>query len=167
MEPDNESDHERRSRSRARSAILGSQRMAGRRLKTPERNTPRRSRLDQDRRSDHQVRLRTRSRSPLRRLREQDEELELQKQRVATLLSQLEGERASRRENERRDTSTGRLNPSQERSRYDSASTFFDELLKIIKNRPSERESFATVNNVIPEFDPLSKEQTISVWLER
>lgn len=53
-------------------------------------------------------------------------------------------------------------------TRYDPASIFFEEFIKLLKNRPSERESFSSaMQNVIPEFDPLLKEQTIEAWLDK
>lgn len=42
---------------------------------------------------------------------------------------------------------------------------FFEEFVKIFKGK--DRESFPTLNNVIPEFDPLAKEQTIDMWLSK
>lgn len=52
-----------------------------------------------------------------------------------------------------------------ERSKYDSTSNIFEDLLKAFKNQNNERNSFPVLNNVLPEFDPLSKEQDIDVWL--
>lgn len=161
-EPENEADGRRRSRSRSRSMVISTERR--RCVRTPERNSRRPSRIDGQDRAIRQSRSRTRSRSEVRRMREKCEELEILKQRLAALESQRE--RASRHNN---DPSQGNLNRSravpEENERYDPASVFFEEFIKLMKNRPSERESFPTINNAIPEFDPLVKEQTISVWL--
>uniref|UniRef100_A0A2A4K619 CCHC-type domain-containing protein n=2 Tax=Heliothis virescens TaxID=7102 RepID=A0A2A4K619_HELVI len=44
---------------------------------------------------------------------------------------------------------------------------FFEEFLNVLKSKAGDRESFTTMNNVIPEFDPLSKEQTVNIWLDK
>lgn len=44
---------------------------------------------------------------------------------------------------------------------------FFEDFMNALRSKAGDRESFATMTNVIPEFDPLSKEQTINVWLDK
>ncbi|XP_028173660.1 uncharacterized protein LOC114362443 [Ostrinia furnacalis] len=114
-------------------------------------------------------RNRSRDRSQLRRQREQSEECEALKRRLAALESQLGRERVinQRRRNENR-VSEPRNSPEPKDSRYDSASLFFNEFAKFFKNKPGDREHFPShMNNVIPEFDPLLKQQTIQVWLDK
>ncbi|CAG9137643.1 unnamed protein product [Plutella xylostella] len=55
-----------------------------------------------------------------------------------------------------------------DRPGHDSTSVLIKEFLKEIKNQSGERDSFpSSNNNVIPEFDPMCKEQTITVWLNK
>ncbi|CAH2218043.1 jg26686 [Pararge aegeria aegeria] len=56
---------------------------------------------------------------------------------------------------------------SDSKKRKAMAANLFEEFLNIIKLNTGDRESFASVNNVIPEFDPLSKEQTVNIWLDK
>lgn len=142
--------------------IIGSERK--RCVRTPERNPQRHSRIDDQDRPTRQSRSRTRSRSKISRTLEKNEELELLRQRIHLLESQRERARPHDDDLSRGNRDQSR-EVSVERERYDSASVFFREFVKLLKNRPSERESFPTINNVIPEFDPLVKEQTITVWL--
>ncbi|KOB65405.1 Uncharacterized protein OBRU01_17788 [Operophtera brumata] len=140
-------------------------------------------------------RSRTRSRSHLenQRLRE---ELELEKQRLSILEKQLKTERDRRDlqeqerhrelelrvrrlsperesvETERSELHVWRQSPQRdsietERSRYDPTSIFFEQILKVLKNQSNERDTFPVLNNVLPEFDPLCKEQLITVWLSK
>ncbi|XP_022818323.1 uncharacterized protein LOC111350855 [Spodoptera litura] len=44
---------------------------------------------------------------------------------------------------------------------------FIEEFLRALKSKAGDRESFSTLTNVIPEFDPLLKEQTINIWLDK
>ncbi|PZC78253.1 hypothetical protein B5X24_HaOG202325 [Helicoverpa armigera] len=44
---------------------------------------------------------------------------------------------------------------------------FFEEFLNVLKGRSGDREFLSSLNNVVPEFDPLSKEQTIDSWLDK
>ncbi|XP_028165519.1 uncharacterized protein LOC114356506 [Ostrinia furnacalis] len=147
------------------------------------------------RHSERHTRTRTRSRSGLRndRLRE---ELELERQRLRVLEGQLKRERERQEDRERaryremelyiqRPSSTKedeeirrssghhsrKRSPGWDketgRSRYDSTSNLFVELLKVMNKQTSERDSFPVLNNVLPEFDPLCKEQPISTWLSK
>lgn len=176
------------SRSRNRSPIIPRRRE--RRVRTPPRATSRPSRIDQEtqspiRPSRHRSRSpvrrpediddregqRRRSRDPgqLRRQREQSEECEDLKRRLAALESQLRRERTTNyyRRSEHRQPEA-RNSPEPKDSRYDSASLFFNEFTKFFKNKPGDREHFPShMNNVIPEFDPLFKQQTIQVWLDK
>ncbi|XP_063624953.1 uncharacterized protein LOC134796705 [Cydia splendana] len=62
-----------------------------------------------------------------------------------------------------------RLSPGRDDEvRYDSTSRFFEEFLKVMKKQNNEQNnSFPVLNNVIPDFDPLSREQPITVWLSK
>ncbi|XP_063383538.1 uncharacterized protein LOC134669849 [Cydia fagiglandana] len=53
--------------------------------------------------------------------------------------------------------------------KHKSTSSFFDEFVKLLKSKTGHSESFSgsSLNNVIPEFDPMSKEQTVNVWLDK
>ncbi|KAF9424185.1 hypothetical protein HW555_000578 [Spodoptera exigua] len=55
--------------------------------------------------------------------------------------------------------------PEHKEPTYSDQVNFFEEFTKFFKGR--DRESFlsSSMNNVIPEFDPLLREQTIDVWL--
>ncbi|CAH2097483.1 unnamed protein product [Euphydryas editha] len=48
-----------------------------------------------------------------------------------------------------------------------TSTNLIEDFLNIIKSSAGDRESFAPGNTVIPEFDPLSKEQTVSIWLDK
>lgn len=128
------------------------------------------SRVDQGRRdSGHsRSRSRTRSRSRRRRMREREEEYEIQAQRLAVLKSQLEHGKTSRRDEKSHQPQQRSEKNSREKTRYDSASILLEQFLKAIQDRPSERESFPShLNNVVPEFNPLMKEQTVDMWLSK
>lgn len=157
---------ERQSRSRSRSIVLSTRYQ--RKLRTPERHPTRLSRIDLEATKDacaRDYRQRTRSRSRHHeRITVEKDAYETQQRRLALLESELERERRYRyREGERKEKT------SNESPRYDSASNLIiDEFVKLLKNRPSDRESFPShMNNVIPDFDPLLKEQTMSVWLDK
>ncbi|XP_047989268.1 uncharacterized protein LOC125228655 [Leguminivora glycinivorella] len=62
-----------------------------------------------------------------------------------------------------------RLSPGRDcEDRYGSTSRLFEEFLKVIKKQNNEQNnSFPVLNNVIPDFDPLSREQPITVWLSK
>lgn len=169
---------ERQSRSRSKSIVLPAHRK--RQLRTPERHPTRKSRIDLPMarsRSRSAIRKtideptregRQRTRSRSRHHKEitiDNDAYETQQRRLALLESQLERERNYRsRESEQRKDNTSKDNP-----RYDdSASNIVNELFKLLKGRPSERESFSSsMNHVIPDFDPLIKEQTMRTWLDK
>lgn len=56
--------------------------------------------------------------------------------------------------------------PSPKKPRLEP-SEFFEEFLNVLKGRSGDREFLSSLNNVVPEFDPLSKEQTIDAWLDK
>lgn len=181
------------SRRRDRSRTISS-RTSSRRSRSHSRSSRRRNHVSNPNyRERKRSPSRTRSRSRLRneRLRE---ELDLERQRLRVLESQLQRERERREYREQiqhkamelciqrpspqedieepvRDHNNRRRSPMRdfatERSRCDASSNNFLELIKIIKNQHTERESFPVLNNVLPEFDPLQKEQPISVWLSK
>ncbi|CAK1597525.1 unnamed protein product [Parnassius mnemosyne] len=45
----------------------------------------------------------------------------------------------------------------------------FEDCIKLFKSKAGDRESFSssTLNNIIPEYDPMLKEQTINNWLDK
>ncbi|KAF9804620.1 hypothetical protein SFRURICE_014528 [Spodoptera frugiperda] len=55
-------------------------------------------------------------------------------------------------------------NPGSQRPRVEPAK-FFEEFVNIFKGR--DRESFPVLKNVLPDFDPLSREQTIEMWISK
>ncbi|KAF9407286.1 hypothetical protein HW555_012643 [Spodoptera exigua] len=57
--------------------------------------------------------------------------------------------------------------PEHKKPMYSDQVNFFEEFTKFFKGK--DRESFlsSSMNNVIPEFDPLLREQTIDVWLNK
>lgn len=151
----------RRSRERSHSSSRGRDSRRSR-----ERELPR-----SQRRSLRRDRTRSRSHLENRRLRE---ELEIEKQRLRILENQLKMERDRRdlQERERHrelELRVRRLSPERDNfdTRYDPTSNFFKEFLKVLKNQTNERDSFPVLNNVVPEFDPLCKEQPITVWLSK
>lgn len=67
----------------------------------------------------------------------------------------------SRREDSCR--STGRRE-----NRYDNNTSLLDSFIEAIKSiKSGTSEKFPTLNNVIPEFDPMVREQTIDVWISK
>ncbi|XP_073960696.1 uncharacterized protein [Choristoneura fumiferana] len=56
-----------------------------------------------------------------------------------------------------------------ERSERRSTSNLFEEFLKVLKAKTGHNDSFSgsSLNNVIPEYDPMLKEQTINIWLDK
>ncbi|KAH9631529.1 hypothetical protein HF086_004690 [Spodoptera exigua] len=56
-------------------------------------------------------------------------------------------------------------NPVSERPRVVEPAKFLEEFVKIFKGR--DRESFPVLNNVLSDFDPLSREQTIEMWISK
>ncbi|XP_063635172.1 uncharacterized protein LOC134805908 [Cydia splendana] len=53
--------------------------------------------------------------------------------------------------------------------KHKATSSLLDEFVKLLKSKTGHSESFSgsSLNNVIPEFDPMSKEQTVNVWLDK
>lgn len=186
---------EERSRSRSRSSQHGSRRRATRSRSRSHRYAHPRARRSRSRsRSTPRDRCgRSESSTRDRMMREQERELS----RTRHQLRQLENEVRHERErlgsqNASPQARSGGSNienigqtdkesiPNVSRSEQNSqpetkkprldlgdASSFFAEFLNVLKNRAGDRESFSTLNNVVPEFDPLSKEQTMSVWLDK
>lgn len=68
----------------------------------------------------------------------------------------------------RNDKSTERSD-NNNHNEHKSASNLFEQFLRILKAKTGNSESFSgsSLTNVIPEYDPLIKEQTISVWLDK
>lgn len=60
---------------------------------------------------------------------------------------------------------TDTRNPSPQQPRGTEAANFFEEFVNIFKGR--DRESFPVLNNVLSDFDPLSREQTIEMWISK
>lgn len=53
--------------------------------------------------------------------------------------------------------------------KYMTTDLFEDFFVKLFNCKAGDRESFSssTMSNVIPEFDPMSKEQTMNIWLDK
>lgn len=112
-------------------------------------------------------RSRSRDRS---KVRESKEDCEVLRRRLEALESQLERERISHRGRDQEQQRQSRRSPDPRcgEARYDSASIFLEEFAKLLKHKPSDRENFPShMNTVIPEFDPLLKQQSIQIWLDK
>lgn len=94
--------------------------------------------------------------------------------------SSSNGGRASRRSRQSRRRQEKRREPSSSSStgserrpkrsrRYDSQNMLLKQFVDIMKDMKNggERDKFPILHNVIPEYDPMSKEQTIDAWINK
>ncbi|KAF9421227.1 hypothetical protein HW555_002699 [Spodoptera exigua] len=172
--------------------VRRSVRLEGRstRAREDERRSRSRTRHEGRRGSTHHVRSRSRStrgagggrlgRSRSRRRESYDDDDLRQKLRL--LEDQLLKRNEQRRRDEattdyRRSTSQARKiytpprsdarSPEHKKPTYSDQVNFFEEFTKFLKGRDIELFLSSSMNNVIPEFDPLLREQTIDVWLNK
>ncbi|KAH9640059.1 hypothetical protein HF086_015990 [Spodoptera exigua] len=134
------------------------------------RRSSRRSRSHARREVNRRSRSGTRKRNELReRLFLLEQELKRQRSRNVSYISH------DIADSHRRQFSPSRMirsplgsdieNPVSERPRVVEPAKFFEEFVKIFKDR--DRQSFPVLNNVLSDFDPLSQEQTIEMWISK
>lgn len=155
----------------------------------------RQSRSRSPARGSRPSRRRSRSSTSLRSLRERERRLSEERERLRTLEREVRRDRDRLTERERdkarRCTDTPVLNIGTNNHRNRSLTTptkrclpntdsdnsskqpnsmplgLLEGILDILKSKAGDRESFASLANVIPDFDPLLKEQTVNVWLDK
>lgn len=124
--------------------------------------------------SDHRSHRRSPSASSVWLLRDREHQLSVEKERLRLLEKEVRRQHVLLKEQglkrSRLRSPFPRPGPSNrdKNSKKQRLMTMdvFEEFLNLIKSKSGTRESFATIN-VIPDFDPLSKEQTINVWLDK
>lgn len=145
------------------------------RMRSPEENRASRRRRSRSRQSKGRRSRLTTSRSRSRSQRSRRTSLRSHRDRRSRTRSRTPVRSETRRAESRRSSRprASRLRtPSHEatrRGRESDNNLFIENFMNALRsmNNSSDRDKFPVLNNVIPDFDPLCKEQTVDTWLHK